>query len=85
MQTTVYEEEAALRRMEWRCRRGMLELDLLFTPFVKNHLPNLNHAQIAVLDELLDLPDNILWSLLSTQQDNHETAKKQVLAMLASS
>ncbi|HSH97354.1 MAG: succinate dehydrogenase assembly factor 2 [Methylophilaceae bacterium] len=85
MQTIAEQDEASLRRMEWRCRRGMLELDLLFTPFVKKHLPNLNQAQIAALDDLLDLPDNVLWALLSKQQQNHAPAKKQVLDMLASS
>jgi len=75
-------DEASIRRMEWRCRRGMLELDLLFTPFVKTHLPNLNHAQIAALEELLDLPDNVLWALVSTQKNHDEPGKNQVLAML---
>ena len=62
---TVDIHDAALRRMEWRCRRGMLEMDLLFVDFVSSHLPSLSDAQITALDKLLDLPDNELWNLVS--------------------
>lgn len=30
-----YSEED-IRRLTWQCRRGMLELDVLFTPFMEN-------------------------------------------------
>lgn len=57
---------AAQRRMHWRCRRGMLELDLLFQDFAEHHLHQLNNEQIAALDTLLDLPDNDLWNLVTS-------------------
>lgn len=66
LQARALQDQASLKRMQWRCRRGMLELDLLFTPFVETHLPVLNHRQIVVLDQLLDMPDNQLWTMLST-------------------
>ena len=56
-QTELAQTNTAVRRMAWRCRRGMLELDLLFVDFVKNHLPQLTDKQISALDKLLDLPD----------------------------
>lgn len=74
--------DTAVRRMEWRCRRGMLELDLLFVGFVQRHLPSLNDAQIAALDQLLDLPDNELWSLVTLSNDLSDIETKQVLTML---
>lgn len=64
-QELALQDQASVKRMQWRCRRGMLELDLLFTPFVEMHLPALNHRQIVVLDQLLDMPDNQLWTMLS--------------------
>lgn len=73
---------AALRRMEWRCRRGMLEMDLLFVDFVSRHLPNLDQAQILALDKLLDLPDNELWNLVSGAHDLKDVATLEVLVML---
>ena len=74
--------DAALRRMEWRCRRGMLEMDLLFVDFVSRHLPSLSDAQITALDKLLDLPDNELWNLVSEGDDVIDLNTSQVLTML---
>jgi len=74
--------DAAVRRMEWRCRRGMLEMDLLFIDFVSRYLPMLSDAQISALDKLLDLPDNQLWQLVSESSDGTDEATEQVLTML---
>jgi len=79
---TVDIHDAALRRMEWRCRRGMLEMDLLFVDFVSRHLPSLSDAQITALDKLLDLPDNELWNLVSEGDDVSDLSTSQVLTML---
>ncbi len=79
---TIDTHDAALRRMEWRCRRGMLEMDLLFVDFVSRHLPSLNDAQISALDKLLDLPDNQLWNLVSEGEEESDLATAQVLMML---
>jgi len=80
--TPLSSDQASLRRMQWRCRRGMLELDLVFTPFVQQHLPVLNKAQILALDGLLDLPDNVLWNMLNSPHLEHDAIKSQVLEML---
>ena len=80
--TTIDTHDAASRRMEWRCRRGMLEMDLLFVDFVSRHLPSLSDVQIAALDKLLDLPDNELWNLVSEGQEVNDLATSQVLTML---
>jgi len=80
--TTADIHDAALRRMEWRCRRGMLEMDLLFVDFVSRYLPNLSDAQINALDKLLDLPDNELWNLVSEGGDVSDLTTSQVLTML---
>jgi antitoxin CptB len=79
---TIDTHDAAVRRMEWRCRRGMLEMDLLFVDFVSRYLPSLSDAQIVALDKLLDLPDNQLWNLVSEGEDVSDLATSQVLTML---
>lgn len=76
------ETSAASRRLEWRCRRGMLELDLVFNEFVKHDLHQMNHAQMAALDKLLDLPDNELWSLVLQPLPDVDVNTAAVLAML---
>lgn len=74
--------DAEVRRMEWRCRRGMLEMDLLFVDFVSRYLPSLSEEQITALDKLLDLPDNELWNLVSEGKEVSDAATLQVLTML---
>ncbi len=46
-----------LSRLRWRCRRGMLELDLLLARFLDNHYRELDHAGRSALLRLLDMPD----------------------------
>jgi hypothetical protein len=60
----------------------MLEMDLLFVDFVSQYLPSLNDAQIVALDQLLDLPDNQLWHLVSEGNDVSDRATTEVLTML---
>jgi antitoxin CptB len=53
-----------LARLRWRCRRGMLENDLLLTRFLDRRGAALGEADVAALDRLLDLPDGELWDVL---------------------
>jgi antitoxin CptB len=54
----------ALDRLKWRSRRGLLELDLVFERFWKRTGDRLDDAQAAVLERLLQLPDNDLLDLV---------------------
>ncbi len=47
-----------VRRLSWRCRRGLLELDIVLQHFSEHHLAGLSLQELAVFDGLLDLPDN---------------------------
>jgi antitoxin CptB len=68
--------------MEWRCRRGMLEMDLLFVSFVSRYLQSLSKAQITALDKLLVLADNELWKLVFEGEYVSDFATSQVLTMI---
>jgi antitoxin CptB len=50
-------DERARERLRWRCRRGMLELDLLFQRFLEQEFPALTPAELAALERLVELPD----------------------------
>jgi len=63
------------RRLIWRCRRGMLELDIVLQRFVAKHFDALNLAEIHAFDEMLELPDNDFWTLISTGEAATETAR----------
>lgn len=47
-----------VRRLSWRCRRGLLELDIVLQRFAAHYLAGLTQAELVALDSLLDLPDN---------------------------
>lgn len=44
-------------RVLWRCRRGLLELDLLLQKFIERDYPSLSDREHAALARLLDTPD----------------------------
>jgi antitoxin CptB len=45
------------RRLLWRCRRGMKELDVLLERFARRELPGASTEQLQTLTRLLELPD----------------------------
>lgn len=53
-----------LDRIRWRCRRGLLELDLILAGFLERHLEELNPLELELLKELLEWPDNDLLDLV---------------------
>ena len=55
---------AALSKLRWRCRRGLLENDLFIERFFSRHEATLTERQASGLEALMDLPDNDLLDLL---------------------
>ncbi len=47
-----------VRRLSWRCRRGLLELDIVLQRFSEKYLATLTKPELLAFDNLLDLPDN---------------------------
>jgi len=54
---------AELDRIRWRCRRGLLELDLVLAGFLERRFDRLDADERRLFDELLDQPDNDLLDL----------------------
>lgn len=54
-----------LARLRWRCRRGMLELDLVLLDFVERQYPRLTPAQRQAFHTLLELEDAVLLDFLA--------------------
>jgi antitoxin CptB len=57
-------KDAELRRLAWRCRRGMLELDIVLQRFMKQYFNDLTLDELSAFDVMLDLPDNEFWNVL---------------------
>ena len=49
-----------LDRVRWRCRRGLLELDLVLKKFLERRYDQLGPEERDLFVELLDQPDNDL-------------------------
>jgi antitoxin CptB len=58
-----------LERIRWRCRRGMLENDLVLTRFLAAAGESLTEEDVAHLDALLDMTDNALWDMIAGRID----------------
>jgi antitoxin CptB len=65
-------------RLYWKCRRGLLELDLVFERFI----PILKDEDLPSLDALLDLPDNDLWDIIAGRSDDYDPRFEQTVARL---
>lgn len=58
-----------LRRLRWQCRRGLLELDVLFVRFLELHYSALNQTEQCAFQRLLKQPDQTLLGWLQGQQE----------------
>jgi antitoxin CptB len=54
-------EDVEIRRLRWRCRRGMRELDLLLTRYVDQCWPHADDSERGIFLRLLDCEDDTLW------------------------
>lgn len=75
------EDRAILERMRWRCRRGLLELDLVLERFVE-HYAELDDMQCKVFDELLNMPDTALWDIISGKTPVVQDDQRALLAII---
>ena len=55
---------AEYSELKWRCRRGMLELDILLNSYLDKHYHTMSQQQGDVFSEVLDYPDQVLFDLL---------------------
>jgi len=76
----------SLGKLKWRCRRGMLENDLLIERFFQRHEAALTQRHADALARLMDLSDNDLLDLLLRRKEpenNLDTPDvREVLGML---
>ena len=54
-------DDAELKKLRWRCRRGMRELDQLFERWLAHGWKQASDAERGVFLRLLDCEDDRLW------------------------
>jgi succinate dehydrogenase flavin-adding protein (antitoxin of CptAB toxin-antitoxin module) len=69
-------DQVALKRLKWNCRRGLLELDLVFERYFEK-----NSAD-PLLAELLELPDNDLLDIVMGRSDRYASHLSEIVARL---
>ena len=55
------------KRLRWKCRRGMLELDLWFTAYLDHCYPTANDEERVQFNALIEITDPELFSWLVGQ------------------
>ena len=69
-------ERIERERLKWKCRRGLLELDIVLQRYLGAGETD------PGLSELLDLPDNDLWDIVIGRSENYAPQLKDVVARL---
>jgi antitoxin CptB len=72
-------DRVARDRLKWKCRRGLLELDLVLERYLQR---NPEDPELAAL---LDLPDNDLWDIVSGRSARYDGRFEGIVARLRAS
>ncbi len=70
------------RRLTWRCRRGMKELDLVLTRYLREHRPAAAAAERASFERILELPDPLLAAYLMGRESAPDPQMQELLDLL---
>jgi antitoxin CptB len=76
--------QAEMNRLRWRCRRGLLENDIVLERFLATHGPHLEGEQLSAFQALLEYGDNELWNLVSGRGECRDPALGEVVRLLQS-
>ena len=69
-------------RIRWRCRRGMLELDLILQHFLDEQYPQLPPVEQQAFEALLQLQDEDLLEMISSGAEICERRFKGLIERL---
>ena len=75
-------DETAKRRLIFQTRRGLLELDILLRQFNATEFPQLSNEELAILEELLTLPDQDLLAQINQYQAVSQANFEPLLAKI---
>ena len=77
-------DRVARDRLYWKCRRGLLELDLILEKFNSKHLSSLDSGELERFGELLAFGDNDLLDLVMERSASPAARYDDILRMLRS-
>ncbi len=62
-------DDSEFKRLRWRCRRGLLENDLVLERFLELYGSRLSQKEVEAFGKLLDCCDNELWDLVNRRSE----------------
>ncbi|RDH84127.1 MAG: hypothetical protein DIZ80_07395 [endosymbiont of Galathealinum brachiosum] len=71
--------------LRWRCRRGMLELDILLNGFIDKQYTHLNSEQKNIFDQILDYPDQLLFDLFLGHMESSDNSVSDLVQTIRQS
>ena len=71
-----------MNRLRWRCRRGMLENDLILARFLDARGEQVTEDEMTALARLLELADGELWEILSGRVEPNDAMLGPIVAAL---
>ncbi|MEM6483873.1 MAG: succinate dehydrogenase assembly factor 2 [Pseudomonadota bacterium] len=77
--TSPAEADADYRQMCWASRRGMLELDLVLEPFVRDHYLQLTNDEKATYRALMECQDQELFDWFLNKSPPADLALEQMV------
>lgn len=80
---TVY-DPIELKRIRWRSRRGLLELDLVLERFFAQRFDSLSPAEIDAYKRILDLPDTDFLDVVNGKADLDDPEEAAIIEILRS-
>ena len=73
------QDQARVSRLQWHCRRGMKELDVLLERFLLTHRQPLAAGRWPELETLLETEDDLLWNWLQNPAAEQATPWRPLL------
>lgn len=72
-------------RLRWRCRRGMLELDILLNEFLDKQYTELSIEQKNIFDQVLEYPDQLLYDLFLGHMESSDNSVSELVKTIRQS
>ncbi len=71
-----------MNRLRWRCRRGLLENELVLERFLQAHAGLLEGERLSAFEALLEYRDDELWDLVSGRSECRDPALGELVRLL---
>ncbi len=72
------------KKILWQCRRGLWELDAIFTPFVENNFDDLREDEISDFQRLLEYEDIEIFDILVNKKPFDDATLQPIIKKILS-